>query len=463
MLLFVILQVAPQPWAANIALQRAGRYLADGNPGAAAVQLAEAARHLPWRPELWEQAGIYAWQAGEAEAARVYLENAAERQALSAEGWLVFGKAQLFAGDFQAALDAWTRAEVAGFSPEVIAESRLEAHLAQADYPAAINDLQILVEDQPVDAQRRYRLGLLLASQQPEAALVHLTQAGDLDPELAVPARQMVNRLRTALLAGDPAYLYLESGRALAALGEWTLAAEAFRQSLVQRPDYAEAWAYLGEAKQHLPRDFGESRLAYQALEQALQLDPESIAAHTFMALYWQRQGDDQQAYQHLEIATGLDPNNPALLTELGRVLARMGKLDSAAQVYWKAVELDESDVDYWRQWVEFSLTYDYQVGTSALPSARQAVLLAPQDPAALDILGQVLLRLGDLDNAARFFIQALQIRADYLPAHVHLGLAAVLRGADGQARQTWEWVVNQAPGTPAAAQASRLLQNYFR
>ena len=56
--------------------------------------------------------------------------------------------------------------------------------------------------------------------------------------------------------------------------------------STQSRPDYGEAWAFLGEARQHLPSTSEQQAQSLIELEKAYQLDPESIAANSFLGLY---------------------------------------------------------------------------------------------------------------------------------------------------------------------------------
>src|SRR5512139_2667930 len=86
LLLFVcllVLGLAPRPHAFDQALHQATRALADGSPLRASRALAQAARLAPWRADLWEQAGLHAFQAGEAQAAIGYLQRAAASSSLS--------------------------------------------------------------------------------------------------------------------------------------------------------------------------------------------------------------------------------------------------------------------------------------------------------------------------------------------------------------------------------------------
>jgi tetratricopeptide (TPR) repeat protein len=135
----------------------------------------------------------------------------------------------------------------------------------------------------------------------------------------------------------EPAYTALAVGRALAAIGEWELAAEAFRRATLARPDWAEAWAFLGEAQQRLDPGVHTDNLALQYLEKALSLQPASIAANVFMALYWQRHSHQDTALEYMHKAAAAEPDNPVLQAEIGHFLAELGDLPAALQFYERA------------------------------------------------------------------------------------------------------------------------------
>jgi tetratricopeptide (TPR) repeat protein len=273
-----------------------------------------------------------------------------------------------------------------------------------------------------------------------------------------------MNSIRTAQRADDPAYTLLESGRALASIGEWDLAAQAFQRAVDLRPDSAELWAYLGEARQHLDPGQGESpsNAGLAELNKAIQYDPTSLMGLTYMALYWQRQGETDRALQALEEVTRLYPDNPALQSELGNALAQTGNLQAALVAFQNAVRLAPGIPDYWRLLAAFSARYEYQISPVGLPAARRAVALDPANPASLDEFGQVFLLLRDFTNAERLFRRAVEVDPYYAPAHVRLGLVYALRGEDNRAYDTWTQVQSMAPGSPAADHAQRLIKSYF-
>jgi Flp pilus assembly protein TadD len=193
-------------------------------------------------------------------------------------------------------------------------------------------------------------------------------------------------------------------------------------------------------------------------LEQALSLDPDSLAANAFTAIYWQRQGDLEQARRYLKRAARLESRNPAMQIYLGELWAQEGELDTARLYYQNAIDLARRDPAVWRAYADFCLRYSLDLHTQALPAARKAVLLAPDDPSSLDTLGLVLFRLGDRLNAARLWRRALAQDEDHAPTHLHLGVLYWYRGETVLARYHLSRANSLAPASPVGSQARRLL-----
>ena len=434
---------------------------ASGDLLAAAQALVRLAERIPWRTGFWERAGEYALQGGDPASAVRYLSDAEATHGLSTEGLATLGMAYQQTGDASLAIQAWERAIQSGQASANVYMQLYQAHLEQGNYAAAAHDLQALAGRQPLDASLSYQLGLLLAALDPESALAHLAQAADLHPSLSASARSVIAAIRTGLLGDDPVYTLLSAGRALAALNEWQLARQAFQEAIAARPDYAEAWAFLGEASQH-PEGLNQEISALDMLEKALALDPNSLSANSLLGLYWRRQGDHERALQYYQRAAEIEANNPILQVDLGNALAHAGVFEAALAAFHKAIELAPRDPASYRHLATFSLSYEYQVRQVALPAARQALLLNPDDPASLVTMGQVLTRLGDLATAERYLSSAVRADPSHASAHLQLGLVYILRGDRQAAFSKWVLVQNLAPGTPAADHAQRLLQNYF-
>lgn len=427
----------------------------------AAPALARLAERLDWRVDLWERAGRSAWIGGDTDSAIRYLEQAEAVQSLSSEGLEILGDAYEKTGDTEAAIEAWTRAHDAGAASIDLYLRLQETSWRKKDYPQTTRYLLELADLGALELDLRYRLGLLLAAQEPDAALPHLAQIVDLNTDQSESARALVSAIRTGLLENDRAFALVSSGRALASAGEWDLAALAFQNATIARPDYAEAWAFLGEAQQHLP-SAEQTDDPLVTLEKALALDPTSLSANSFLALYWRRLGQHERALEYARKVAEEHPTNPALQAELGASLAHSGLYEEALAAYQRAIELAPREPAYYRYLVEFSLTYEYQVKQVALPAARQALLLDPEDPDSLTSMAGVLILLGDLNNAQRFLIEALANDPSNVLAHLHLGLVYAMRGDRENASQEWDLVISRAPDTPSAEKAKRLLDYYF-
>jgi tetratricopeptide (TPR) repeat protein len=458
LILIIFLGISPLPHEVRTGFERGRRAMDFNTPAKAAENLVEVAEKLPWRSDLWEQAGHLALEGGDFQAAITYFERAAASGALSFDGYLSFGDAYTQLGNDPYAIQIWEEAEkIFGTSLETTLRLA-ETHRKNKDYPALIENLKTLIELRPSESGLYNELGFLLAAYGPDSAPPYLIQASDLNPAWS-DARELSFAIQRALPNENPTYTLMASGQKLADLGEWELAALAFRHAVERQPDYAESWAYLGEALQHLETPLNENALA--TLEKALTLDPQSLPANTFLALYWQRQGNPELSLAYITAAAELDPRNPNLLVDLGAATARLGDLETAESYYQNAVEITSGEPFYINQLVEFYLRYNLEVHEKALPLARQTLLLHPNEPTSLDSLGQVLFRLDDLLNAERFFIKAILLQPVYAPAHLHLGVLYNLEEKHSLAKYHLSQAIALGSGTATADHAQRILDGY--
>jgi tetratricopeptide (TPR) repeat protein len=455
LLLALLLGITHRPAGLDAHFSGARQALGSGDPAGAGSHLAGIAAQLPWRDTLWEMAGRAALAGGDIETAVFHLENAAQGGHITPAGWLALGDAYRAQTDWDAALQNWRRALDAGADPIEVHARFLQAHRTLGDYPAAIGDLQTLAALDPSNAAVRYQLGLFLATREPHAALDHLLQAAALDAALRAAVEALTASLQPAAETDDPAFTLLSAGRTLASLGEWELAAEAFRQAALANPGYAEAWAFLGEAQQQLGRDGGS------ALETALSLDPESLTANLLTGLYFMRQGQPGSALVYFTAAARRDPENPAIQTEIAGAHAALGDINAALEHFQHAIALAPGDPAYLHLLAAYSIYNDIQVEEAGLPAARAAVILNPEDPVALDLIGYSLHLRGDALSALRFLSRALNADPNYAPARLHLGLVYLAQDKVEQAAAQFHLVIRLAPETPWAADAARLLQQY--
>ncbi len=464
-LLIPLLGITPLPHSVYSTLRQVQLTLDSDSPSDTAENLSQLIKYYPDRLDLWELTGHYALLGGEYETAVGYFQHAAELNQLSSNGFTELGDAALLAGDLATAISSWESAvTIAG--PSIYLYSRLlETHRLQDDFNEMIADLQILIELDPNNSDHLNELGLLLATTDPEIALAYLIRAAEINPVYTDNFQTIKSAVDYARTFDNPAFTLVESGRALANLNYWQHAARAFVEATKIRPDYAEAWAFLGEARQKisLEKTQDNSEIGYQELAYALELNPDSIAANTLMALYWQRQERIDLSLVYLHQAESIEPNNPTMQVEIGRTIAMMGDLEKAQQYYERATQLEANDPNYWRLLAEFSLIYETQLHEVGLPAARQAVLLNPEDPANLDMMGQIFILLEDFHSAMRFLQRAIQADPDYAAAHLHYGFSNLLQENTSEAWQHLSLAASLAPnGSSIEEQANRMLEMYF-
>lgn len=463
--LIAVFGLAPRPHILEQAIRGADKATQVGNYPLAMQYSLVIAGFYPDRADLWRTAGYYALWANENQAAITYLDRAAQGGLRLPQDWVALGDAYRALGNLPLALDHWQAALDAGLEPagraDVAFYDRLfEVYQTLDDYAGQIEVLRHLIRLSPHQADLYYQLGLILAAFEPEASLGVLEQAVALDSTYVEHTRRLIQDIRTASLQEEPAYTLLQSGRRLAAMEEWELALQAFLQARALQGEYAEAWAFSAEARQHM--DKPASQLAYQELQQALLLNPESVIGHMFMALYWQRQGSPGQALPHLEEAISLQPDQPVFYVELGGTYALLGELQPAQAAYQKAIELAPDAPVYYRALGEFAIQYQIQVRELALPAAQQALLLAPEDADSLTLLGKIYLMLEDFEAALQVLKQAQQISPQHPSTLLNLGLAYLYLGDTQQASVLIEQARVLAPDAPVGEHAARLLSYYF-
>jgi tetratricopeptide (TPR) repeat protein len=339
-----------------------------------------------------------------------------------------------------------------------------DLYLMQNDYPSAAVYLQQLLQLDPSKIHMYYQIGELLAVTDPLKALPFLAQAAALDTVEAPQAKTLYEKLRTANLFGDPSYTLLTAGRQLANNGEWKLALAAFQQSVSLRPAYSEAWALLGEAKQHiaLQETGAASDIGQAELELALQLDSGSVLANTLAGMYWERREDYSQASIYLQKAISLSPDDPYLYTALGNNLSEAGDLPSAQLAYESAIQLQPKEPLFYRLLAQFALDNNIQIRELALPALRQALLINPKDSKTLDMMAEVMLALMDYQSAERYALEAVRADAGYAPSYLHLGISYLYQGKSTLALHWLSMAQSIDPASWAAGQATMMIDAYF-
>lgn len=424
------------------------RWLETGDAEHAAVQFAYAARHLPGRPDLWEQAGLAYLQAGFPAQAVEALSHGP----LSEQGRIALGDAWLELDNEDEAVTAWQAAVPAPEAHRRLAQSAMRG----SDLQSEADHWRALLISMPEDAEAHFRLGLILAATDPAGALPDLLTAARLDPVYDSRAQILRERIATGLLPDDLSYAFIQAGAGLLEIGEPDLAAIALHRAVELRPDYGEARALLGEALERTGAD------GLAQLQAGLSQVPDSALVQALNGAYWMRHGDADQAVMFFAQAAALEPDQPGWQASLAGALAQGGDLPAALEAQVRAVELAPQDAYYWRLLAVFSLTYSYDPEGIGLRAAQRAQELAPDDPLALDTLAWACLDLGMYNQAEAYLLRALEIDPQLASAHLHLAILALRLGRIADAHQSLLRAIDLDPEGAVGMQASDLMLRYF-
>lgn len=454
LVIFSILGIYPLPRDGE-KLVVAARQASERRDFASTASLYEqAALILPAHQELWEQAGLASLSAGEPAQSVKQLEAAKMNGVLSDDGFLSLANAYRASGQTNGAIQLWEEIAARGQADKAVLQSILEASIEVVDISRAASAADRLQQLYPDQADLAYQAGLVMSLYDMKAAHASFLRAAELEKGYGSLIARMETGLATAQLEDDPAYQLTVVAQSLGAVGEWKIAQAALIKALDLRPDYADAWALLGEAKQQLGGDGGEQ------INQALQLDVDSFLGLSLAAVRSQRRQEWQQAIAYLEKIARIDPENIQWHIELGASYAGLGDLQTAYEHYQQAAGMDADSALVWREMAVFSITHNFQMQESGFPAARLAVQLAPEDPISLDVLAQYHITNSDYVNAEKFLTRAILADSNYPWAYVHLGKVQMLQGKAADARQSFNTVLSIDPQSLAAAQALRLLED---
>ena len=237
----------------------------------------------------------------------------------------------------------------------------------------------------PKDARWPYLAGRVLMGEDLERAREAFGRAAALDPDFAA--------------------VYIYFGDLLLDLGEPEEADRRYSRALELAP--GSPWALLGRARVALAA--GSLETAEERLRTAVAAKPDFREAHSTLAQVARRLGDEEQAQIHMwavaNFTASSAPPDPAyeLVVDRGasfRWATRRGV------VHTDAGEFADAEAEF-----------------------RAALLIEPNDPAALGNLGGALAAQGRLDEAEEVYRRALEADFEHVGSRINLAQALLQRG----------------------------------
>lgn len=373
-------------------------------------------------PEATALLSELALSAYDAQRAQRYAEQALQRNPKDSEAKLVLARSYAVRGDPTKAIA--TAREAMRDDPEqssfdlvevLIALDRLEdAHQElerlRSKAPAAEIDRRLALlayeAGDMKEAQQRFA-ALASSGESNEAALLYLADiaARDGDTDAAIAGYRRLYDSSVALPARSraAALLFARSDRkeALTLLDDY----------VTEHPDTE---VDLAVAKAHLLADHGEADSAVELLNAALERHPHHPSIEYERAVVLEQAGRVHDSVDALQRLLAERTDDPTLLNALGYTLA------------------------------------DHNLELSHAESLiRRALVVTPDNPAALDSLGWVRFRAGDSKSALASLERAYYISHDSEIA-AHWGEALWASGDHSQARKVWAAALARDPGSHA-------------
>ncbi|WP_158749818.1 serine/threonine-protein kinase [Acidobacterium sp. S8] len=198
-----------------------------------------------------------------------------------------------------------------------------------------------------------------------------------------------------------PAYdLYLEALSYLQRFDKpqnLDLAIDRLKNAISQDPNFALAYAKLGEAYRLKYKDSHNPRWIQEALascERALKLNPQLPSTYVTLGSLHTLTGNNELALTEFQNAVALDNRNPDAIIGMAWSYEQAGHLDQAEEEYKRAAALNSSD---WSNRNELALFYDRHGRYSdAINQTKEAISSSPDNPMLYFNLGGFYLDSGD-------------------------------------------------------------------
>jgi tetratricopeptide (TPR) repeat protein len=377
-----------------------------------------AVRRIPWRADLHELVGHAYYYAKEYTKADAAYQEALNNDALSAEGWVAWGDVNYLNNDPQRAAEIWEQAAEQKTSSADLYSRLAQIYQETGEYSMAADSLQKYVSIHSEDASAHYRLGLLLTLSDLNTASSELLSASQLDPQFDSAVETLRTALDMAVSNDAPSERLVIIGRGLGLVQEWELARVAFDEATRLDEKNADAWAWLGEARQQTGQAGAESDL-----ETAMRLNPNSSTVRGLRGLYFQRTNNFRQALEEFQVAAELEPENPTWRVSIGEAHSKLGDLILALEAYKSATTLAPDDANYWRLLATFCAQNGVNIKDVGVPAAQKVVVLSEEDATALDLLGWLLTLDARYEDAENILKRALELDSQNASVHLHMAL----------------------------------------
>jgi Tfp pilus assembly protein PilF len=210
--------------------------------------------------------------------------------------------------------------------------------------------------------------------------------------------------------------------------------------------------ALVNEGTSALER--GDLNAARQSFQSALEVERDNVAAHTYLGVIADREGNLIEAEKHFSAAAIAAPLSPEARNNHGAILLRMGRMEQAASQFEISLRLDKNQPSALINLAQIRFAANTPEGlTQARELLLRASAIAPDAQIARDLL-VIALRQGDTVAAARFYagykeqIAGAQGHLIEPQARAELGAALLGAGLPDEAANELSAALQAAPNS---------------
>ena len=280
--------------------------------------------------------------------------------------------------------------------------NKARAHFHQGNYRAALDDYERAIQIDRSDASLYEDKGdVQFALKEFEKALISYESALKLTSE------------PSGLLSG-------KKGQALFNLARYSEAEIAYQQAIRCTPDKADFFIGLGDTRL-AP---GRLKDAIASYERGCQLEPGNAQFHIKLGDAHLKNANVKQALASYESAYKLEPTNAQSCVKLGDVYLSLSSHIKAIDYYEQAIRLQPQDAKIHRSKARAQFAFAKLSNTNgayytkALETYRIALTLDANDPYSYKEVGDIFLRLWQLDNALDAYERAIRLKPDFSQAY---------------------------------------------
>ncbi len=257
---------------------------------------------------------------------------------------------------------------------------------------------------------------------------------------------------RTAIELQESVQNRVGLGIVISMLGKDDEAEQQFRKAIAFAPYTSQPYTTLAMLLARQNRLTEAEEIARQALHieskryEQVDFQPEAAVVHNSLGEIHARAGRPEEAEKEYRLAIQKDPTNWVYRRDMVLLLSRLGRMKEAEQVCRSAIELDpEGHVIY--DLLGTVLMKDKSRFKDAGVAFKQAIELAPAEPAYLNHLGDLYQIQKQFEAARQQYLAAIQAAPGSPIGHISLGRLQAVMGEYDQAEEEYKIAVELDPG----------------